>query len=848
MYLLRFKKGRCLLEAMALFLFFQSAVSSLAADIGDADTVSPSSVIIHHFHTGTPEAGGGCYDRPVYHSHQGSAESGGGCYSVPVYHVHTGSAQKGSGCYGALIYHTHTGTPEAGGGCYGQPVYHTHTGTPEAGGGCYTTPVYHQHGQECYGLRDKEVLVIRQNQGTWNDFQHGEYDWCSQCQTSCETQYYTDVRFQIRSTDGTFADLETAGGYSFCSNCNYTVYRFDHNGSRIEAGGPSPAEGAQSIGTTLPVNCLVCGKTETSVDSFGLGCGKDEKTVDSYGLSCGKTTETVEGYELSCGKSETDADRYELGCGKGTDTVDAWQPGCGFEEGQDLVRLWVEADTDSWTRQLTLRACYEMLGPVETEDGAFVWNEGEAGGEDTFTVDQNGSYSCRLRIKVNSDAKEQPAVIRVSNIDTVAPRLQGVISPEDWTRGSVKLRLTAEDLQADGSAGSGLAAQAYSWDGGRTWSEEAFREVTENGSYPVCVRDAAGNVAGQTLKVERIDRQGPLVKLQVSPSDWQKGSARITVVAQDTGCGLAKEPYVWADTGKSARRIRTVTDPGLYTVTVQDALGNATTASIRLEKKQKPEEGKEPENPKDPGEDKEPENPKDPGEGKEPEDPKDPEEGKGTEASDPDRNPTGPEETKENRNPGGSEEPGENKEPGGQKEPDGEKRPAGPEGTDAGKDPEERREPGNDQGPAGKQKNRTVEKEGIRPAAEEPERSGEEPGRNAADGPVSEIVIWVLAILGALLFLTGLAWLIYLFLRSVRVYNQDGNGKYRYLCMDFLQKREDYWEWEPTPAVYEQAYTVSYRLKVSRLYCLLHREEELVIRTASGKRSVPIDRQMDFSL
>ena len=89
----------------------------------------------------------------------------------------------------------------------------------------------------------------------------------------------------------------------------------------------------------------------------------------------------------------------------------------------------------------------------------------------------------------------------------------------------------AGDLQEDGSEGSGLADEAYSFDGGSSWQGNTYTYM-ENGSYLIKVRDILGNTEEKEFNIRTIDRMAP--KITVA-QDTQANALTntVTISAED---------------------------------------------------------------------------------------------------------------------------------------------------------------------------------------------------------------------------------------------------------------------------------------------------------------------------
>lgn len=505
---------------------------------------------VYHSHAGSPQAGGGCYGKEAYHKHTGDALAGGGCFGKPVNHSHAGSAATGGGCYGKPVYHSHTGNDGAGGGCYTVPVYHTHIGDSASGGNCYGA-VYHTHTDGCYGFGECTVsfeggLHIVDKQDA-NCPQHGLVQHVTFEGTfnhrNCKEEKVTETR----TVCWTCRDMGYSHEYpkAVCGMEDaieeYTLICGKEPGTAVDywEKGCGQEEGAF---VEYGINCgkdtlaaesyeINCGKTQQTVELYEVSCEKTEETVESYRLSCKKTEETVDAYSRNCGKGVEDVDAYALSCGKTEESVEGYELGCGREEGVPYAVFSLSKDSFGWSSQpVVLRAeCENKDGFLRFSKEPFVWQEnpmGEGAGNvsgggigengpdglaSVYSVKENGVYTVRLQTE-NEDVDDRtPALsVTVKNIDTTPPRILDIVYDKEEGIAETELRLEAEDVQPDASRGSGLAAQAYSFDGGRTWSESNLHQVRENGLVEIAVRDMCGNVTGISLEIGNLKEEGGL--------------------------------------------------------------------------------------------------------------------------------------------------------------------------------------------------------------------------------------------------------------------------------------------------------------------------------------------------
>ena len=116
----------------------------------------------------------------------------------------------------------------------------------------------------------------------------------------------------------------------------------------------------------------------------------------------------------------------------------------------------------------------------------------------------------------NSVAKEYAETKKINYeiIDNVAPEIISITgNPETWTKGKVTLTVIARDEQP------GLADEAYSFDGGKTWQVSNQKTYTDNTKgIQIKVRDKVGNISQSEeiniTKIIKIDR----IAVKVNPN------------------------------------------------------------------------------------------------------------------------------------------------------------------------------------------------------------------------------------------------------------------------------------------------------------------------------------------
>lgn len=151
----------------------------------------------------------------------------------------------------------------------------------------------------------------------------------------------------------------------------------------------------------------------------------------------------------------------------------------------------IEKSPTTWTNGTVIvrvKATDTGVGLAETPysfDGGVTWQE-----ENTNTYSEN-KESLEIRVKDKLGNIGMPSgTVDITNIDTEAPVITKIEKNISSQNTEVELKIISSDN------GAGLAAEAYSFDGGNTWQSGDTKKYTENESNIVIkVKDAVGNVA-----------------------------------------------------------------------------------------------------------------------------------------------------------------------------------------------------------------------------------------------------------------------------------------------------------------------------------------------------------------
>lgn len=173
---------------------------------------------------------------------------------------------------------------------------------------------------------------------------------------------------------------------------------------------------------------------------------------------------------------------------------------CGMEESTVIAKVSLSASVTSWTRgNVVLTAA--VTEPVSGQSLApytYTFSGGTASGN-TCTVSTNGTYTVTV---TGSNGQQTSTSILVNNIDKTAPSITKCYVDKEYPEyEAANILVSASDSQ------SGLAAAAYSFDGGTTYVSAASYKITANGTYKICVKDKVGNVSSKTLTVTCFEKK-----------------------------------------------------------------------------------------------------------------------------------------------------------------------------------------------------------------------------------------------------------------------------------------------------------------------------------------------------
>lgn len=168
------------------------------------------------------------------------------------------------------------------------------------------------------------------------------------------------------------------------------------------------------------------------------------------------------------------------------------------------------------------------------------------------------------------DTKTVPSSEPVDvEVDKVAPVITISGNATAWTKDDVTLTVSAVDSK-DGKEGVGVAA--YNWGDG--WSAVTTLKVSENKTYTVSVKDRVGNVAQESVVVDKIDKTAPkITNVKVDPDEWSN-KVSYEVIAEDSESGV--KSYKMDDGAWQDSSVFSLNGGATYSFYVKDNAGNVS--------------------------------------------------------------------------------------------------------------------------------------------------------------------------------------------------------------------------------------------------------------------------------
>jgi len=144
------------------------------------------------------------------------------------------------------------------------------------------------------------------------------------------------------------------------------------------------------------------------------------------------------------------------------------------------------------------------------------------------------------------------------------------------TKWSKKVTLTVNV-----TASNGLATQAYSFDGGKTYQKGNTKTFTKNQTVNIVVKDSKGNKISKSIIISKVDATVPTGKIVAS----NKSEVAVTLTAKPTPTTTPSGyKYQWYKNDKAisgaTKATYNVNSIGNYKVKITTGVGNSVTTSV----------------------------------------------------------------------------------------------------------------------------------------------------------------------------------------------------------------------------------------------------------------------------
>lgn len=178
-------------------------------------------------------------------------------------------------------------------------------------------------------------------------------------------------------------------------------------------------------------------------------------------------------------------------------------------------RAVITPNTSNWTQEVILslhsndRPESSVSGRSGTKyyscgltEGVYNWQEIDTlNGYGYIPVQSNGTYYIYAKDVAGNISEYN--TIEINNIDTTAPVISSIT--DSISGDSITVTVNASDNE------SGLANEAYSFDGGQTWQSNNYAIVTAD--YSVKVRDSVGNITNDLPPAPEVYKENNLIHL-----------------------------------------------------------------------------------------------------------------------------------------------------------------------------------------------------------------------------------------------------------------------------------------------------------------------------------------------
>lgn len=249
----------------------------------------------------------------------------------------------------------------------------------------------------------------------------------------------------------------------------------------------------------------------------------------------------------------------------------------------------VTREEESWQKQASYTITFEDpadIAKVELIAGEDTSELTSSEGVYSFTIRESGFYT----LKVTDTAGNEASYSFTENeVDSLAPVIDSITRDSDiWAVSAVYTIQITE-------TGSGISEVTVTC-GGEALSVTEENSIysftaTTNDVYEITVTDITGNTVFTTVTEEKIDKENPQITSADAQTTWDTTQNTICFTASDDGylqrvsvtdsngtpCAVAQ-----TDT-QGTSYTATVTSNGVYTIAVEDGIGNTATAYVTVD-------------------------------------------------------------------------------------------------------------------------------------------------------------------------------------------------------------------------------------------------------------------------
>lgn len=219
------------------------------------------------------------------------------------------------------------------------------------------------------------------------------------------------------------------------------------------------------------------------------------------------------------------------------------------------------------------------VSPNTTPSGyKYQWYKGnesiKGATKNTYTATSAGEYKVKVITGSGNSATSNIFKVNKKQTGNTSYKIDIKVTKntENWTKDNVILTIKA-------TATNGLATDAYSFDGGKTFSKSNSKSFSSNQTVNIVVKDKKGNKATYKEYITKIDKSIPTVSINGNNTAGSKLTAKVTPSST-----LSGYKYQWyynsvAINGATSSTY-TATKAGNYQIKVTTGSGNTKTSSV----------------------------------------------------------------------------------------------------------------------------------------------------------------------------------------------------------------------------------------------------------------------------